>query len=155
MGKLEESGRNGVTSTEAPLNTQPNEVVDMSPTHSKRSPARYAWQVIQDEDLHPPCYDVPNVPACYVIFVGKQVVYIGQTKRLRHRLGAHRLVVGYSCNEWITPWGNVSEPVTVKVKYSRRYGDWLMREARLIRRLQPPMNCQGSTRKPKRQAVVS
>lgn len=39
MGERNEAGRNGVTSTEAPLTNQPSEEVDVAPAHSKRSPA--------------------------------------------------------------------------------------------------------------------
>ncbi len=43
----------------------------------------------------------------------------------------------------IVNWtSGMDDPCTVKIKYSvsRKYGDWLMREARLIRRLSPRYN---------------
>jgi hypothetical protein len=74
----------------------------------------------------------------YVVYLDGQLVYIGQTMNLFQRMFAHgiRLVGG----QVITPWGTGKECV-VKVSPFRRYGDWLMREARLIRRLQPRGNC--------------
>lgn len=46
--------------------------------------------------------------------------------------------------QWRTPFGFVAaESIRIKVKRSRRIGDWLMWEYRLIRRLQPEWNRAG------------
>jgi excinuclease UvrABC nuclease subunit len=116
---------------------------------SNRSPA-FRWHLIDPTSYQ----QLPDLPGCYVIVVAGQPFYIGQsmsirarftTYRIRHSWGSHR--------ERMTPWG-CFEDVVVKVKFGRRYGDWLMREARLIRRLQPVMNCVGSVRPRQRRNIA-
>ncbi len=57
---------------------------------------------------------------------------------LRQRIGSYRIRPTYGTGHF-TPWGQFNR-VVVKVKTSYRYGDWAMRELRLIRRLKPDYN---------------
>ena len=79
---------------------------------------------------------------CYVFLFDGMVIYVGSTGNFRLRLSAHRSAL---LND-IDP-----ERLSIKIHRGHRYGDWLMREARLIRRLQPRLNCVGSVR-PRRAA---
>ena len=92
--------------------------------------------------------DLPQTSACYVIMVENRVAYVGQTKNLRTRFkghGIHRAYdprTGYNC--WVTPWGCfLRSMLHFKRRVSERHGDWLMQEARLIRRLRPLWNRVG------------
>lgn len=91
---------------------------------------------------------LPTIPCCYVLYFNGAMKYIGSTNNLRNRFSGHSIRYGY-WNEIITPWGDFDIPVTITMKYkeSRRYGDWLMTEARLIRRLQPQFNSKLKGRK--------
>jgi hypothetical protein len=63
-----------------------------------------------------------------VFYIDGEIVYIGSTANLQQRMR--------------TPWGKGR--LTLKYAISKRYGDWLMREARLIGRLRPPHNVVGN-----------
>ena len=85
-----------------------------------------------------------DLPPCVYVFIGDGVpLYVGQTTNLRARLRTHCFRYSYD-NKVMTPW-NIPDPKTavLKVKFSERFGDWLMLEARLIRRLQPRCNVAG------------
>ncbi|MGS0573485.1 GIY-YIG nuclease family protein [Xanthomonas oryzae pv. oryzicola] len=71
---------------------------------------------------------LPPLPCCYVVYQGSELLYIGQTNNLRERFGYHA--------------GHARFPTgfRLKVRFGERYGDWAMRELRLIRRIRPPMN---------------
>ena len=89
--------------------------------------------------------DLAPVTACYVVLVDGGAHYIGQTRDLRARFKSHGIfLIGHSkdrANLWRTPWGYFQEDrVQFRRRVSSRYGDWLMHEARLIRRLQPSAN---------------
>lgn len=71
---------------------------------------------------------LPPLPCCYCVYVGSELIYIGQTSNLRDRFAYHRANSKF-------PKG-----FSIKARFGDRYGDWAMRELRLIRRLQPPMN---------------
>lgn len=86
----------------------------------------------------------PRAPACYVVYLDGRLSYIGQASDLAVRMSAHGIRVGYGA-EVLTKWGSFRS-VVVKARFSNRLGDWAMREIRLIHRLQPPLNCVGSTR---------
>ena len=82
---------------------------------------------------------IPPLPACYVITLDGVSIYVGQTLNLRTRFYKH----GIKCtgeSQWQTRWGPLTGEMRLKVKYGQRYGDWCMREARLIQRLQPRFN---------------
>ena len=102
---------------------------------------------IQFQGLDP--MGLPQLPAVYAIYLDKELVYIGQTTNLRKRFRNYRLRWGYG-NGLLTPWYKMTvrcDDVSVKARFATRYGDWAMREQRLIRRLQPKFNCVGSQRK--------
>lgn len=82
--------------------------------------------------------NLPNVPGCYVIYLDNELVYIGQSFNVRGRLLVH-IDFGMT-NSWpYTKWGS-AKVITVKVKFSKKFGDWLMVEARLLAKLKPRGN---------------
>lgn len=87
----------------------------------------------------------PRRPACYVVYLNGELSYVGQASDLAKRMSAHGIRAGYggSC---MSVWGPFKS-IVIKARFSTAYGDWAMRELRLIRRLQPRINCVGSTRK--------
>lgn len=91
---------------------------------------------------------LPRAPGVYAIYFDGELRYIGQTVDLRNRFSEHRFRYGYAKNI-ITPWGDVPDTAVIIIKYSlsRRYGDWAMRELRLIRSLRPRYNVNGRGRK--------
>ena len=86
---------------------------------------------------------IPNKPGVYVICIDGLPVYVGQSFDVRSWLYAHNIRYGYARNI-LLPWGSIpdNQLVSVKVGFSKKYGDWTMRELRLIRRLQPKYNYQ-------------
>jgi excinuclease UvrABC nuclease subunit len=74
---------------------------------------------------------LPDKPAVYVIYDGTQPVYVGSTVSLQNRFGMHKQIMKDM---------NFSH---LKYSLSRHYGDWSMRELRLIKKLRPPMNKNG------------
>jgi excinuclease UvrABC nuclease subunit len=84
---------------------------------------------------------LPIVSCCYVIYFDGELKYIGSTNSLRNRFSGHSIRYGYG-KELITPWGEFSQDTNIIIKYkpSTKYGDWLMRECRLIKRIQPSFN---------------
>lgn len=88
---------------------------------------------------------IESGPGCYVFYLDGQLTYIGQSADVKKRIASYRLRYGYN-NCVLTPWGDAFT-VHVKIRYSLRYGDWAMRELRLIKRLQPFGNCVGSVRR--------
>lgn len=91
---------------------------------------------------------LPPVACCYVVYINGQLKYIGSTNDLRNRFSGHAFRYSYA-KTFITPWAEFDTPVLVEIKFkpTRRYGDWLMLEARLIRRLQPAFNTKLKGRK--------
>jgi hypothetical protein len=85
--------------------------------------------------------EVPDRPAVYAIYLGGELVYIGQSANLRNRLQGHYIRFGYA-NNIRTPWGDFPATVRVsgKAKITKRFGDWAMWELRLIERLRPTFN---------------
>jgi hypothetical protein len=88
---------------------------------------------------------LPEVPAVYVICVNGRAMYVGQTINLFRRFNAYRMRAAFGVGA-LTPWGQVEGDLSLKFSRSRRFGDWAMRELRLIRRLRPVWNCVGSTK---------
>jgi excinuclease UvrABC nuclease subunit len=85
----------------------------------------------------------PDLACCYAFYFDGNLGYIGQTGSLKKRLRSYRI---HRIGDLIeTPWGTFSS-VLMKVRPSKKYGDWAMIELRLIKRLQPPFNCAGSVR---------
>lgn len=101
---------------------------------AKGGEMRRRWRMYQPWHLE----HLPQQHGCYVIYVGGLVQYVGQSENLRARLKSHLThVKGSYLTE--TPWGTLPN-VIVKIRRDLRYGERLMREARLIRKIQPPMN---------------
>ena len=90
--------------------------------------------------LRPNRKNTPASPGCYAIYINGRLSYVGSTTNLRARAWCHvaqtRPVLFYDEPARHAP----RLRVVVKVKLSRRFGDWLMWEARLIHRLNPPRN---------------
>lgn len=81
---------------------------------------------------------LPKSAGVYVVFSRGRIVYVGFSQNVLGRVFfAHRLRP--SSDRMETPWG-LASGVTIKVRLDSRYGEGLMREARLIRRLAPPNN---------------
>lgn len=99
--------------------------------------APLAWREIDPYD----CRFLPNGGGCYAVYGEGGIIYIGQSSNLKVRLLSYRMRPDYG-DGYITPWGNFSG-FKLKIKPSRRYGDWAMRELRLIRRLRPRFNRAG------------
>lgn len=109
-------------------------MADWNPTTTRRTP----WT-----SVHPYYHwELPKEPGCYAFYMDGELVYIGQTQNLRSRLGMHNVRPGYY-GEMITPWGTCKS-VSLKIKTAIKYGEWAMRELRLIRRLKPPSNRSGA-----------
>lgn len=87
----------------------------------------------------------PRLPACYAIYLGGELAYIGQASDLAKRISAHGIRTGYG-STLITKWG-CFRSVVVKARFGTLMGDWAMREIRLIHRLQPRLNCVGALKK--------
>ena len=97
--------------------------------------ASRAWQHAHENNIL-----FPDVPAVYAIYFDGELGYIGQTVRLSGRLSSYHIHINlFGGPLWVTPWGSFND-VRIKFKLGHRYGDWLMREARLIRRLKPKFN---------------
>lgn len=76
---------------------------------------------------------------CYAVYVEGHLAYVGRSFNVRGRLAQHEFRPNFTGDRTITPWGSF-EKVSVKIRYARRYGESLMLEARLIRRLAPTFN---------------
>jgi len=84
---------------------------------------------------------VPHSPGCYAVYIDGELVYIGQSVNLHLRLRKGGICRRKYTSTHFTPWGEVSVGrFVLKVAYSRKYGDWAMRELRLLRRLKPKFN---------------
>lgn len=81
-------------------------------------------------------------PGCYVIYLDGQLSYIGQASNIKARVSSYRPRFGYGNTIFHLVGGKegICKQYLVKVRYSSRIGDWAMREIRLIKRLQPPLN---------------
>jgi len=101
------------------------------------------WKTIVPTDH----WEAPNRPAVYVFFLDGEAVYVGQTSQLKKRLEQHGITWGYD-GKLKTPWGSfpTTTEATCKFRLSRKIGDWLMWEQRLIWRLQPRYNIKSRVR---------
>lgn len=84
---------------------------------------------------------VRNDPCVYCVQIDGITVYVGSTRQFRTRFCEHKFRNGYENNIHL-PWCSIANThkLTVKVGFTKRYGDWVMRELRLIRRLKPDFN---------------
>lgn len=76
--------------------------------------------------------NIPTSPCCYTVFLEGRLIYIGSTQNLYTRFSKHFVLHP----EW-------RGTVTIKARFPKRYGEWIMTERRLIRRLQPELNKAG------------
>lgn len=90
-------------------------------------------------------WNLPAVPAVYAVVLNGRVKYVGECINLFRRFNAYRMREGFGGGTF-TPWGQFKGSLILKYSPSRRFGDWAMRELRLIRKLRPEWNCVGSTR---------
>ncbi len=74
------------------------------------------------------------IPGVYAIYADGKLAYIGKSVNVRKRLCEH----GIRGNKGRCLFGTFE--IGLKVKYSKRYGDWAMWELRLLRRLKPSLN---------------
>lgn len=93
-------------------------------------------------EVHSPL-EIPPIACCYVLIFDRTFVYVGQTINLKQRIMQHMFRYRRPQNTLLTPWGE-AKTLSIKYKPSRVYGDWLMTEARLIKRLRPVLNITGS-----------
>lgn len=86
---------------------------------------------------------LPRCAGVYAVYFDNELVYIGQSWNVAARFSEHSIRYGYGRNI-ITPWIDLPDhtEVKVKVKRTRRLGDWAMDEIRLINRLRPQFNRQ-------------
>lgn len=87
----------------------------------------------------------PRGPGVYALFNMRRLVYIGSAQNLYRRLLEHGIHRVHHAS-WFPRQG--CEPVprahlALRIAASRRMGDWLMREYRLVRRLKPCFNVRG------------
>lgn len=90
-------------------------------------------------------------PGCYVILLGGKAIYVGQSESVQRRITryAFRNVPGHEQmhdGHTATPWGYFhwrDGKITGKVRYAIKFGEHLMAEARLIRKLKPRLNIRG------------
>lgn len=103
------------------------------------------WKAVDMDDIDH-CF--PSVAACYAVYCNGRLCYVGSTENLRDRMRGHGIEYARYSASINTPWGTFD---SVKVKYRPfwKYGDWAMRELRLIRKLQPLFNRLGVSRKTK------
>lgn len=89
---------------------------------------------------------LPNSAGVYAIYLNRKLVYIGSSANLRRRLNQHNIVPS-SPGYVRTNWGRLKVSlVHFKWKVTRRYGEHLMLEVRLIRRIRPQFNRQFGLR---------
>jgi len=101
------------------------------------------WIKVDPFDLPNP---LPESPAVYAIFANLELVYIGETVNIRNRISTHGFYLArYSTSiRWRGKW---YRDLTLKIKYSKRFGEESMAERRLIRRLSPKLNHMGNRRR--------
>lgn len=112
----------------------------LTPTQNTTTPpAPYGWRCASEHNN-----GFPAVPGCYAIYLDGELAYIGQSGNISSRLSSYRIHIDlFGDKTWACSFGNY-DAIRVKWKPSRRYGEWLMREARLIRRLRPRFNIVGT-----------
>lgn len=72
---------------------------------------------------------LPEYACCYCVYgPDDSLLYVGQTLNLKSRFYSHRASKAFPKDAYI------------KIRCGDKYGDWAMREVRLIRRLKPPLN---------------
>lgn len=84
----------------------------------------------------------PQAPGVYVFMLDGKPYYVGQAVNLRVRIPAHIKPYAHLARRQFLHEHNLMARrcQTIKYKVGRRYGEWLMWEARLIKRLRPAGN---------------
>jgi excinuclease UvrABC nuclease subunit len=94
--------------------------------------------------------DLPSGGGCYAIYLDGKLSYVGQASNVKERIRFnHRVDVARYSSAIVSPWGRF-QTVSVKVRVSKKFGDWAMIELRLIRRLLPRFNNRGTGRPQKK-----
>lgn len=93
------------------------------------------------------CFDTFDLdflkkPGVYVVYEKHRIIYIGSSYDVKKRIQTHDINFSRYSNTIQTPWGKFKK-VKIKVSYTRKFGDWAMREIRLINRLKPKHNKVG------------
>lgn len=84
---------------------------------------------------------IDHAPGLYAVYIDGELVYVGQSVNLHLRFRRWGFCRRNHNGEHCTPWGLFAAGrLKIKVAYSRKYGDWAMRELRLVRRLKPRFN---------------
>ena len=96
-------------------------------------------------EIEPFFEEMPEAAGCYVFLFEDRYLYVGSTSSMRKRFYQHSIELCRYSDWFWTPWG-MSRSVRVMFRRSRRFGDWLMWEARLIRKLRPALNGSGQIR---------
>jgi len=96
------------------------------------------WNVIHDDDGGEDWYP-PAEPGVYVVYGDGKLLYIGSASNMRRRFGGYQIRWSEPVQKLHTFWGYFDD-LRIKYRTYRRYGEWLMAEARLIRRIRPPRN---------------
>jgi excinuclease UvrABC nuclease subunit len=94
--------------------------------------APFAWRVL------PIGRRPPRAGGVYAFFIDGALAYIGQSANLEARLRHYQARHDYG-DGFFSKWGS-HKHLVIKIKIGRRFGEWAMREQRLIRRLSPPLN---------------
>lgn len=82
---------------------------------------------------------MPRSPGCYAIYADGKLEYIGSSVNLLARFIQWNNHIQKFDGRWISPWGD-HDHLRVKYRLSTYYGEWPMRELRLLRRLRPVGN---------------
>lgn len=90
-------------------------------------------------------WKVKPIPGCYVVYADNELIYVGQSFNVSKRLLSYKFRYGYG-GQIFSVFG-IFNLIAVKVRYSTKFGDWAMREVRLIHKLKPRFNCVGSVKK--------
>lgn len=112
----------------------------MAQTYSDKLFSR--WVIVDDPWSY---HEFEMRGGVYVVYADGVLIYIGQSANVRARIGRHKIRLTLH-NQYHTPWGHFNR-LLVKVSYCRRFGEWAMREMRLIRRLRPRENSLGNSRR--------
>lgn len=89
------------------------------------------------------CTELLNIkkePGVYAMYLDEDM-YIGQSSNVNKRIANHKIHIGYG-GSIMTPWGEFNKLI-IKISYSIKYGDWAMRELRLIHKIKPTLNKAG------------
>jgi hypothetical protein len=83
-------------------------------------------------------------PGVYAVYGDGELLYVGSSSvSVLFRIHNGHCIGPCFNGRAATPWGTY-DTVIIKHSYSRRAGDWLMREYRLINRLRPWWNYSGN-----------